>query len=370
VIDGAVAAERIVGAVVLVNLHGEPVYARAAGMADRETGRPMAEDALFRFSSVSKLFVAACVMTLVGRGVLDLDQPIVTWLPAFEPCWAGEKATITLRHLLSHTAGLGYTFFEPADGPLHKAGVSGGMDRSGITLAENIRRLAGIPLNAAPGTGFAYSLSIDVAGAVIEAATGLDLPDALRQLVTEPLGLADTGFAVTDPSRLAAAYVDDTPRPRRMAEPDIIPLLPGLAGLEMDPSRAFDDTEFPSGGAGMIGTAPDVLRLLETLRRGGAPIMLPEFVAEMGRDQIEGLVMEGSPGWGYGLGFSVLRDPRAASAAESPGTWRWGGAYGHSWFVDPAKHLSVVALTNTALEGMSNWGRFPTDLSRAIYAAL
>jgi len=370
VIDGAIAGERIVGAVVLVSWHGEPIYARAAGMADRETGLAMPHDALFRFSSVSKLFVAAGVMALVGQGVLDLDQPIVKWLPEFEPTWAGEKATITPRQLLSHTAGLGYTFFEHEDGPLHKAGVSGGMDRSGITLAENMRRLASVPLNAAPGTAFAYSLSLDVAGAVIEAATGLGLPEAMRQLVTEPLGLADTGFTVAASSRLAAAYVDDTPRPRRMAEPDIVPLMPGLAGLEMDPLRAFGDTEFASGGAGMIGTAQDVLRLLEALRQGGAPLMPPDLAAEMGRDQIEGLVIEGSPGWGYGLGFSVLRDPRAAGVVESPGTWRWGGAYGHSWFVDPAQGLSVVALTNTALEGMSNWGRFPADLSRAIYAAL
>jgi len=72
----------------------------------------------------------------------------------------------------------------------------------------------------------------------------------------------------------------------------------------------------------------------------------------------------------YSVSLRVLRDPAAAQSPESPGTWRWGGAYGHSWFVDPAQGLSVVALTNTALEGMSNWGRFPADLSRALYAAL
>lgn len=75
-------------------------------------------------------------------------------------------------------------------------------------------------------------------------------------------------------------------------------------------------------------------------------------------------------GWGYGLGFSVLRDAMAAGVAESPGTWRWGGAYGHSWFVDPSRGLTLVAFTNTALEGMSNGGRFSADLSRALYAAI
>lgn len=370
VIDGALAAERIVGAVVLVALDGETAYARAAGLADREAGVPMRRDALFRLASVSKLVTANAAMVLVANGRFGLDRPVTDWLPDFAPRFAGQPATITLRHLLSHSAGLGYGFLESEDGPLHRAGVSDGMDRTGLSLAENIRRLASVPLLYAPGEGFLYSLAIDVVGAAIEAATGLALPAAVRTLVTDPLGLRDTGFALTDRARLAVAYADDTPRPRRMRAPDTLPLLPGLADVVMDPTRAFDDSAFPSGGAGMIGTAADVLTLLETLRRGGDPLLPADLVAEMARDQIEGIAVEGMPGVGYGLGFSVLRDPAAAGVAEPAGGWRWGGAYGHSWFVDPARRLSVVALTNTAFEGMSNGGRFPADLSRAIYAAL
>lgn len=370
VIDGAIAAERIVGAVVLVRRNGQPIYTRAAGLADRETGSPMRDDALFRLASVSKLFVAAAAMALVEQGRLDLDRPITEWLPDFAPRLNGEPAAISLRHLLTHTSGLGYGFLEPDDGPLNRAGVSDGMNRTGITLAENLSRLAGVPLLFRPGTRFCYSLALDVAGALIEAATGLALPQAVQMLVTEPLGLNDTGFSVADPTRLAAAYADDTPRPRRMREPDLVPFLPGLPGIHMDPSRAFDQQAFPSGGAGMIGSASDTMELLEALRSGGGPLMSPERAAKMARDQIAGLDIEGSPGWGYGLGFSVLRDANAAGATESPGTWRWGGAYGHSWFVDPDKNLTLVAFTNTALEGMSNGGRFSADLSRALYAAI
>lgn len=94
------------------------------------------------------------------------------------------------------------------------------MDRSGLTLAEKLRRLAGVPLAFAPGPGFRYSLGIDVAGAVIKAVTGVTLPEAMRRIVTEPLGLRNTGFALTDSSRLATAYADNTPRPRQMREPD------------------------------------------------------------------------------------------------------------------------------------------------------
>ena len=370
VIDGAIAAERIVGAVVLVHRNGEPIYTRAAGMADREAGTPMRDDALFRLASVSKLFVAAAAMALVGRGKLDLDRPITAWLPAFEPRFEGEPVVLSLRHLLTHTSGLGYGFLEPGDGPLHRAGVSDGMDRAGITLAENLSRLAQVPLLFRPGTRFCYSLALDVVGALIEAATGSALPQAVRRLVTEPLGLNDTGFAIADPARLAAAYADDTPYPRRMREPDLVPFVPGLPGLRMDPSRAFDPHAFPSGGAGMIGSALDTMALLEALRSGGAPLMPPAQAADMARDHIAGLDIEGSPGWGFSLGFSVLRDANAAGVSESPGTWRWGGAYGHSWFVDPSRNLTLVAFTNTALEGMSNGGRFSADLSRALYAAI
>lgn len=103
----------------------------------------------------------------------------------------------------------------------------------------------------------------------------------------------------------------------------------------------------------MIGSALDTMALLEVLRSGGMPLMPPEQAAEMARDHITGLDIEGSPGWGHGLGFSVLRDAATASVSESPGAWRWGGAYGHSWFVDPSKNLTLVAFTNTALEGRS-----------------
>jgi CubicO group peptidase (beta-lactamase class C family) len=370
VIDGAIAAERIVGAVVLVARGGETIYCRAAGLADREAGIEMRADAIFRLASVSKLFTATAALSLVSRGELDLDRPITEWLPAFAPTFQAEPAIVTLRQLLSHSAGLSYGFFEPEGGPLAQAGVSDGMDRSDLTLFDNIQRIARVPLIFAPGSAFRYSLGIDVAGAVIEAATGLALPAAICKLVTGPLGLADTGFALSNRSRLTATYADDTPQPRRMREPDCLPFLPGMAGVIMDPSRVFDTEAFPSGGAGMAGTASEVLRLLNVLRQGGGDIMAAGLAAEMARDQIAGIEIEGSPGWGYGLGFSVLRDNKHAGVAEPAGTWRWGGAYGHGWFTDPHNELTVVALTNTAFEGMSGAGRFSADLSRAIYAGM
>lgn len=118
----------------------------------------------------------------------------------------------------------------------------------------------------------------------------------------------------------------------------------------------------------MIGSAGDFLQLLETLRKGGAPLLPESLVREMTTNQIGDLSMPFWPGRGFGLGFTVLKDPAAADTAESLGTWRMGGTYGHSWFVDAKQRLSVVAFTNTALEGMS--GPFTVDLCNAIYGRL
>ena len=117
----------------------------------------------------------------------------------------------------------------------------------------------------------------------------------------------------------------------------------------------------------MAGTAGDFLRLLEALRQGRGALLPDELINEMGRDQTRGLDLPNAPGFGFNLGFSVLRDPLSAASPESAGTWRWGGAYGHAWFVDRARGLSVVAFTNTLYEGMS--GRFVNELRDAVYGA-
>ncbi|KHT27680.1 beta-lactamase [Pectobacterium carotovorum subsp. carotovorum] len=362
---------RLVGAVVLVARNGELLHQQAAGWSDRESARPMALDAIFRLASVSKPIVSVTALVLVAQGRLNLDEDITRWMPTFQLRLAdGRPANVTARQLLSHTAGLGYRFFEShADGPYAQAGVSDGMDASGISLTENLRRIASVPLQYVPGEAWGYSLATDVLGALIERIHGMSLDEAVRQLVTDPLGMHDTGFVVRDPSRLTTAYVNDTPQPHRLTEGETVSPFDGAIGIAYSPSRIFDPQAFPSGGAGMAGTAWDLLRLLEALRKAGGLLPLPDaLIEEMGRDQTQGLDLPNAPGCGFGLGFSVLRDPQLAESPESSGTWRWGGAYGHSWFVDRTQGLSVVAFTNTMYEGMS--GRFVTELRDAVYDEL
>jgi CubicO group peptidase (beta-lactamase class C family) len=139
------------------------------------------------------------------------------------------------------------------------------------------------------------------------------------------------------------------------------------AGISYSPSRAFDERSYPSGGGGMVGSAPDTLRFIECMRNGGAPILPAELARAAMTNQIGDLAGP-LPGFGFGYGGAVLRDPQAAETPQGKGTWRWGGVYGHSWFVDPGARLSCALLTNTALEG--NFGRITVDLRNAVYDTL
>ncbi|TCS17279.1 serine hydrolase domain-containing protein [Caulobacter sp. BK020] len=365
VVDTALAEHRLVGTVVLVARDGKLVYHRAAGLADREVGRPMREDAVFRFSSVTKPFVSVAVMKLVEDGKLTLDDPVTKWLPDFKPKLAdGTAPVITLRQLLDHTSGLTYGLAEPPSHPYHSLGVSDGIDLSGITLDENIRRLGQAPLAFPPGSRWRYSLAIDVLGAVAEKATGKPLPQVVAETVTTPLGLSDAGFVARDPARLTAAYVNAQPAPKRMTDGDQdVPI--GATAVRFSPSRALDKTAFPSGGAGMVGTAGDVLALLETVRKGGAPILKASTVAQMVKDQVGPQASTQGPGWGFGYGWAVLDDPAVAKTPQAAGTLAWGGVYGHNWFVDAKSGLTVVIMTNTAFEGMN--GPFTTEVRDAVY---
>lgn len=366
VIERTLADNRLVGAVVKVAVDGVLVYNGVAGFADREMNNPMQENALFRLASVSKPIVSTAAMVLVSQGRLQLDDRVDRWLPYFQPrLQNGEIAELTIRHLMTHTAGLTYRFFQEENGPYHRAGVSDGMDQAGITLEENLRRIASVPLLYTPGTQWKYSIATDVLGAVIAKVTEMPLQEAVHSLVLKPLGMNDTGFTAVDPERLTTAYANDVPVPRPMYDPDSLAFVEGTAGFRLAPSRALDESAFPSGGAGMVGSAHDFLQLLEALRKGGTPLLPERLVREMTTNQIGDLPMAYWPGRGFGLGFTLLKDPVAAGTPESPGSWRMGGTYGHSWFVDPERKLSVVAFTNTALEGMS--GQFTVDLCKAVY---
>ena len=365
IVDAAVSSGKIVGTTIVAAQNGKIVYERAAGFADRETGRPTTIDEIFRLASMTKPIVCVTALALIDNGRLALEDPVTRWLTDFRPKLSdGREPVITIRHLLTHTAGLGYGFLEPADGPYHRLGVSDGLDNSGLSLQENVVRIASTPLLFEPGSGWHYSVAIDVLGAVIERVTGKTLAEVVQNVVTGPLGMASLEFVAAEGKQLAIPYGDASPRPVRMTDPFTLKF--GQSGIVYSPSRAFDKTAFLTGGVGMVGTARDYLRFAEAIRTGGAGIIRPETVKAMTTNAIGDLpVGAAGPGFGWGLGVAVLTDPAKAKSPVTAGAWNWSGVYGTNFWVDPTEALSVVALTNTAVAGMT--GDFPTAIRRAVY---
>jgi CubicO group peptidase (beta-lactamase class C family) len=355
-VDAAIDAalgQRIVGCVVLLRQGGVETYARAAGLADREYHEPMRRDGVFRLASVTKPVVAAAALRMADLGLIGLDDAVTRFLPAFQPRSPdGVVRPILIRQLLSHSSGLTY-----GGGGDYARGLSG----PSISLAENMARLAAEPLVFAPGTGWEYGMSIDVLAAVIAAVNGSDVAAAVARYVTGPLAMSDTMFAVSDVARLVHPYADGTP-PRRMREPEVVV---GEDGSEtvFSFARIFDKTAPQSGGAGMAGTADDVMRLLEALR---GDFLAPATREAAFANQIGDLPRRAKDaGKRFGFLGAVVEDPVAARTALPKGAVDWGGAWGHNWVVDRASETTLVVCTNTAFEGCN--GPFREEVIRAVF---
>lgn len=362
-LDGAVgralAERRIVGAVVLVRKHGELLYEKAHGLADREAGQPMRTETIFRLSSVTKPLVATVILALSDAGAIELDAPVTSYLPDFKPRLAdGSVPTISIRQLLTHTSGL------PVSSILSEEEREAGVNRWRLGDAGIIRRYGAQQLLFAPGTGWQYGPSIDVLGYIAGQLVGGRLEDALRKYVTGPLGMADTGFAVPDRARLAAAYADGVDGPDLMGDPHTIPNYWG-GTTTYDPNRIFDAEAFQAGGGGAAGTGPDIMTLLETLRTGGGEVLKPHTAALGLSNQTPQLAQTAGPGWKFSLFGAWLDDPAAARVQHNRGANRWAGIYGHHWFIDPDEGLTVVCMSNTGLEGSD--GQLREDVRDAVY---
>ncbi|QXG44934.1 serine hydrolase domain-containing protein [Pseudomonas viridiflava] len=363
--QGWVDSGQIVGGVLLVAQGGVLRYVSARGWADRERRVSVTRGTRFRLASLTKLLTSVAVLQLCEQGVLSLDAPVTDWLPAFRPRLSdGREPVITLRHLLSHSSGLGYGFEQPPGNTYELAGVSDGLDRVAFDLQENLTRLAKLPLLFEPGTAWGYSLATDVLGAVIEQGTGVALSQVIDEQVTRPLGIASTSFR-QDQGRLARAYKDGAGAPERIGDGDVLVLESGTARVSS--GRVYDAQAYESGGAGMLGTADDYLKLLECLRLGGAPLLNSVSTAALLSNAIGKVTLKGrGAGWTFGLGPVILADPLAAGQRQGAGTWSWCGVYGSHYWVDPVSEISLVVLTNTAVAGA--WGRFADALVEAVYS--
>jgi CubicO group peptidase (beta-lactamase class C family) len=357
-IDAALVS-RIVGAVVLVNQNGKEVYARTAGLADREAGRKLERSAIFRLASITKPIVATAAFKMMEAGLLKLDDPVSKYLQYFTPASPdGVVRPITIRQLLSHSSGLSYET-TPKD-------VAPGMSGPYISLEENLRRLAKAPLVFAPGTGWAYGTSIDVVGGIIAAINNSTLEAAVVKYAAGPLGMVDWRFTPTDATRVAANYFNgELPTPSIVPPARITMDNKQTTGWEVD--RIFRADAPQSGGGGSCGTADDVMKMLEVYN--GGTFLKPETTVEAFKNQIGTLPRrEGDAGKRFTVLGAMIDDPKAAMSPCPVGTLDWGGAWGHNWIIDRTNKLSIAVLTNTAPEGCN--GPFREEVRDAVYASL
>ena len=340
------------GAVIRVQRRGRVVYERAFGYRDMEAGDRQETDDIFRIASQTKAIVSAAIMILQEEGKLVIQQPVGLHLPELmETTVAVEdgdggytvvpaERPVTIRDLLTHTAGVGYGGGLPED-RWAEAGIQGWYfaDRE-EPIRETVRRMAGLPFQAQPGERFVYGYSTDILGAVVEVASGMPLDAYLRSRIFEPLGMADTHFYLpgSKRDRLTVVYRGSRDGPLERS-----PEGSGMSGqgLYVDGPR----TSF-SGGAGLLSTARDYARFLQAMLDGGeldgVRILSPKSVEIMTENHVGDLL---GPGVGFGLGFQVVRDLGARGTMGSLGEFSWGGAYHSTYWGDFTEDLVVTYFT-------------------------
>ena len=362
VIDRFLETGKITGTVVLAYQHGQPLFRRAAGFSDREAGKPVEFDTIFRMASLTKPIVAATALAMIDRGLMAVSDRVAEHLPWFQPkAPDGGAADISIHHLLTHTSGLVYDL--ALEHLSDDQAITCGLLDTDLDCEANFSRHNAVPLAFPPGTQWGYSFATDILGAILAKVHGGSLEDAVVTYIAGPLGMVDSRFHVTDPARLAVPYADSHPAAVRMSDPYFGPGDGGWT-LGFSPSRIFNPRAFQSGGAGMVGTAGDFLVFLETLRSGGGAVLKPEMVGLGLSNRIGALVSD--PGCSFGYFGAVVEDPAEALTPQPAGTVRWGGVYGHSWFIDWANELTVLSMSNNALEGCM--GKFPGKIVEAVYA--
>ncbi|SEO42321.1 serine hydrolase domain-containing protein [Aquisalimonas asiatica] len=369
--------ERLAGASLLINRGGETAYFDACGHLDREAQSPVTADSIFRIYSMTKPVTSVAAMMLYEQGAFQLDDPIARFLPEFEnmevlvggdadnPQCEPAHTLITMRNLLTHTAGLTYHFFmaSPVDALYHRHGIS--FNAPDTELGDMVTRLAGMPLLFHPGTRWNYGVSTDVLGRVVEVISGKPLDRFFHDEIFEPLAMHDTGFGVTEAQRdrLATMYTSSTrmPPPRIGPQPTELPpeLTGGLTEFNNPAGGQFHApvTMF-SGGGGLTSTIGDYLRFCLMLRNGGeldgARLLGRKTVEFMQMNHLPGTMEDmGEPrfnsshmgaGLGFGLGFAVVLDPALAETMGSPGEYFWSGMANTQFWIDPEEDLIVIQM--------------------------
>ncbi len=362
VVQHSIDDKQIAGAVTMVVRHGHVAWFKAQGMMDREAGKAMRPDAMFRICSMTKPITSVAVMMLYEEGRFQLDDPISKYLPEFknpkvlvkpasgQPYSIPATREITIRDLLRHTSGLTYNWNEELGKMYNDANVANGLLQYDGTIADSVKQMAALPLLFNPGERWEYSLGVDVLGRLVEVISGKPLDEFFRVRIFEPLGMKDTYFYPPDNKldRLAAAYsYEDGKGLTRF--PDT-PLTEGLLVYSADypyrgPKKLF------SGGAGLVSTASDYARfcqmMLDDGKLGNTRLLSRKSVELMISDQLGKI----SPEQGFGLGFGVEGVKAPLAELGSIGEYDWGGFFYTGFSIDPKEQMIVIFMAQLHPEG-------------------
>ncbi|HET6910352.1 MAG TPA: serine hydrolase domain-containing protein [Mycobacteriales bacterium] len=375
---------RLPGWQVMVSRGGKVAHLSSYGFADREAGKPVEADTIFRIYSMTKPVTSVAAMMLWEEGRFELNDPISRWLPEFtdmrvyvggpaaKPQTVAATEPIRVWHLLTHTAGLTYGFhrMHVTDEIYRNAGFEFGNPK-GFDLAKCVEAWAALPLAYQPGSEWLYSVATDVLGRLVEAVSGQPLDEFFAERIFAPLAMTDTTFHVgpDQQERLAALYAvtAQSPTPLRYDQMG--------AAITREP-------QWLSGGGGLAGTTRDYSRFTWMLLRGGEldgqRLLSPRTVRYMTRNHLPGnqdLQTFGRPlvaetrydGVGFGLGFAVTMDPAASKVISSEGEFNWGGLASTTFWIDPVEDISVVFMTQ--LMPSSTYNIRP-QLRQLVYQAL
>ena len=347
------------GVVALVARNGKIVHWKAYGMADSQSGREMKRDDIFRIASQTKAITSTAVMMLWEEGKFQLDDPVSKFIPEFkdvkvltsynysDTTWTGEpvKTPVTIRHLLTHTSGIGYGVIDGDERfrlIFRKAGIVDAFTAEKVVLADNIKKLAKMPLHHQPGENYTYSEGLDVLGYLIEIVSGMPFDKFLQTHIFDPLGMNDTRFYLPDDkaSRLVAVQQK-------------------VNGKWEKYPVTFYDTDYPikgaktyfAGGAGLSSTVKDYATFLQMYLNGG------EYngIRLLSRKTVE-IIMSNQIGdiWGensdtkYGLAFGLVTEKGQAKGGKgSAGTFDWGGYFNTQYFADPKEQVIGLIFKQT-----------------------
>jgi CubicO group peptidase (beta-lactamase class C family) len=345
--------KQLAGAVTILARHGKVVEYRTYGKRDLATGAAITRDTIFRDYSMTKPVTGVAMMILYEEGKWQPSDPVAKYIPEFAHLKVfkgmdGDGKMIlvdpdhapTMRELMTHTAGFGYGFI--TNTPVDKMYRDEKVLQS-ANLQEMIDRLAKIPLLYQPGKGWAYSISMDIQGYIVEKLSGQSLPDFMREHIFEPLGMRDAGF-----------YVPEDKRGRFATLYNVNPKGELFAG---DPGDFAKQPTMASGGGGMVSTAEDYFRFASMLDNGGEldgkRVLAPSTVKLMTSNHTPDSLLTGEfgigmsvirPGFAWGYDCAVIFDPTEANLSDGKGTFFWDGAAGTWFFVDPTNDIVFVSM--------------------------